>query len=177
MTCYGIIDQHNLLGILIPRLTICCVYMKCPYCGSRDTKVVDKRDKFEEGVTRRRRECLSCGKRFTTYERIENVDLTVLKKDGSMQQYDRNKLYKSISKSVDASVTDEQIQQVVDDIEMKLLNMDSTEIKSECIGKHVLEHLRDLDPIAYMRFASVYKGFRTLEQFEEEIDALKTVNR
>lgn len=170
---YGTIDQHKLLGILISGLTICCVLMKCPYCGSVNTKVVDKRDKCDEGITRRRRECLGCSKRFTTYERIENVDLNVLKKDGSTQQYDRGKLKKSITKSVDTEkITDDQIEKVVDDIEMKLLNKDSTEVRSEEIGVMVLDHLRDLDQIAYMRFASVYKDFRTLEQFKEELQSL-----
>lgn len=170
---YGTIDQYNLLGILVSLLTICCVYMKCPYCGSQNTKVVDKRDKCDEGITRRRRECLECEKRFTTYERIENVDLTVLKKDGSTQQYDRAKLQKSISKSVDLEkVSEEKVEQVVDEIEMKLLNMDSIEVKSDEIGRLVLEHLKDLDQIAYMRFASVYKDFRTLEQFKKELQSL-----
>lgn len=148
--------------------------MKCPYCGIYDTKVVDKRDKSEEGVTRRRRECLGCGKRFTTYEKIENVDLTVIKKNGTHQQYSREKLYKSISKSVlKEKVSEEQVTQIVDEIEMKLLNMDSTEVKSEVIGKLVLEQLKNLDPIAYMRFASVYKKFDSIEQFIDEVRALK----
>lgn len=100
--------------------------------------------------------------------------MTVIKKNGSHQQYSREKLYKSISKSVlKEKVSDEKVVQIVDEIEMKLLNMDSTEVKSEIIGKLVLEQLKNLDPIAYMRFASVYKKFDSIDQFIEEIKALK----
>ena len=147
--------------------------MKCPYCGSQKTKVVDKRDKEDEGVTRRRRECLDCEKRFTTYERVETIDLSVVKKDGTLEQYDRNKLMKSIRKAVDKhSVSEEQVCSMVEDIEMRLLNMDSITVPSVAIGKMVLGQLKEVDPIAYMRFASVYKEFKSIDQFKAELESL-----
>jgi transcriptional repressor NrdR len=148
--------------------------MKCPYCSSTSSKVVDKRDKNDEGVTRRRRECLECSKRYTTYERVENIDLSVRKKDGSLQQYDRNKLVKGVRKAVNMDrVGEEGLRNIVDQIEMKLLNMDSTEVDSRGIGKLVLDSLRELDHVAYMRFASVYNDFDSLDQFRKEIDELE----
>lgn len=146
--------------------------MKCPYCGSTGSKVVDKRNK-DEGIIRRRRECLDCYKRFTTYERVENVDLSVVKKDGTVEQYDREKLTKGIRKAVtQAELNVEQITRMVDDIEMHLLNDESTEIKSTEIGKMVLDRLKKLDPLGYMRFASVYKDFHSLKDFKKELDKL-----
>lgn len=146
--------------------------MKCPYCASTNSKVVDKRNK-EEGIIRRRRECLKCSKRFTTYERVENVDLTVVKKDGTHEQYSREKLTKGVRKAVtNAELNMDQISSMVDDIEMHLLSMESTEINSSEIGMLVLERLKKLDPLGYMRFASVYKDFQSLEQFRDELDEL-----
>lgn len=148
--------------------------MKCPYCGSSDTKVVDKRDKTDEGVIRRRRECLGCYKRFTTYERVENVDLNVVKKDGIIEQFSREKLIKSIRKAATSRELDAtQITRMVDDIEMNLLHKESTQVKSSEIGKLVLERLKKLDPVGYMRFASVYNDFRSLGDYQEELDKLR----
>lgn len=147
--------------------------MKCPYCATNETKVVDKRNKDDEGIIRRRRECLKCHKRFTTYERIENVDLNVVKKDGSTQQFSREKLKKSIRKSFSReNVGMGVVSKMVDEIEMNLLNRDSTEIDSTEIGKMVLEKLKDIDLVAYMRFASVYKDFKSLEDFRSELKKL-----
>lgn len=147
--------------------------MRCPYCGATRSKVVDKRDKDEEGVTRRRRECLDCRKRFTTYERVEHVDLSVVKKDGSVEQYDRNKLLKSIRKAISLdTIGEEKVTEMVDQIEMRLLRMETTSISSKEIGNMVLEQLRETDPVGYMRFASVYKDFQSIEDFRDELEML-----
>ena len=148
--------------------------MRCPYCGSKDTKVIDKRDSSEEPVTRRRRECLKCFKRFTTYERIEKIDLTVVKSDGTSEMFSREKLKKSILKATaNSNVTDQQIYGIVEDIEMRLLNRKSTMVRSKDIGRLVLNRLKNIDPIVYMRFASVYKGFNSLDDFIKEIDQIQ----
>lgn len=148
--------------------------MRCPYCGKFETKVVDKRDNREEGITRRRRECLNCFKRFTTYERIEHVELDVIKKSGKMEKFNRDKLKRGILKAVNESeISDDQVCKLIDDIEMNLLNSKSTVIKSSDIGKLVLKRLKSLDPIAYMRFASVYKDFDSLDDFINELNLLK----
>lgn len=155
--------------------------MKCPYCGSTDSKVVDKRDNDEEGFTRRRRECLTCFKRFTTYERIENVELDVEKRDGRIEKFSREKLKKSILKSVGKTgrpiggekIQEEQVVGIVEDIEMKLLNRKSTVIRSTDIGKMVLNRLKKLDMVAYMRFASIYKELNSIEDYENEFKLLK----
>jgi transcriptional repressor NrdR len=147
--------------------------MRCPYCANTETKVVDKRDNKDEGNTRRRRECLSCFKRFTTYERIENVELHIIKKDGTAEQYNRIKLTKGVNKALSGSgIESEQINRMVDDIEMELLNMETTDIKSTEIGRLVLERLKKIDPVAYIRFASVYKDFHSLKQIKDELDSL-----
>jgi len=148
--------------------------MRCPYCGSEEDKVVDKRDNPEEGITRRRRECLKCYKRYTTYERIENVELDVVKKDGTVEKFDREKLKKGITKAISKRpITEEQVIKIVEDIEMKLLNRKATTIRASEIGEMILNRLRWLDGVAYMRFASVYKDFRSLEDFEDEFNNLK----
>lgn len=148
--------------------------MKCPYCFSNNTKVVDKRDNEHEGTTRRRRECLKCAKRFTTYERIENIDLSIKKKDGNCEAFNREKLKKSILKAIRRDeVSSEDLTGILDSIEMDLLSKETTVVESSEVGKLVLEKLKGVSPVAYMRFASVYKGFGSLEDFENEISALK----
>ena len=145
--------------------------MKCPYCCSETTKVVDKRDNNEDKSTRRRRECLSCKKRFTTYERIEKVDVSIEKKDGSLENFDREKLIKGIEKAVGPSIDMTEIEIFAEDIERLVLN--STDIVStKEIGVRVLRWLKDKDALAYMRFASVYKDFKTLGDFEKELKSL-----
>lgn len=152
--------------------------MKCPYCSSIKSKVVDKRDNNEEATTRRRRECLKCAKRYTTYERIENIDLTVIKKDGSAQQFNREKLARSIGKSAsDEIITEEAIEKIVGEIETRLLNRKNTHVTSTEIGNMILTRLKNTSPVAYMRFASVYKGFETLKDLEEELASLKSSTR
>lgn len=137
-------------------------------------KVVDKRDSEYEGTTRRRRECLSCSKRFTTYERVENVDLSIKKKDGSVEAFNREKLKKGVLKALRKDeISSEKLHEILDSVEMGLLSKDSTTIDSSEIGALVLGKLREVSSVAYMRFASVYKGFESLEDFEKEIDRLK----
>ncbi|GAB4161273.1 MAG: transcriptional regulator NrdR [Candidatus Dojkabacteria bacterium] len=147
--------------------------MKCPYCNKTRTKVVDKRDNDEEGTTRRRRECLDCHKRFTTYEQVVNLDLQVLKRDGTSEDFDRNKLFKSISKAVNPNIlTEDDVEKIVDEIEMMLLNRKSTQINSKDIGNMVLTRLKKADPLAYMRFASIYKDFKSIKELKEELKNL-----
>ena len=147
--------------------------MKCPFCGSDDTRVIDKRASDEKAF-RRRRECEKCEKRFTTYERIEIVPLTIIKKDGSRENFDRNKIRIGIMKACERRpISQEKIEKIVDEIENELKNMDTMEIKSKIIGDIVMEKLRDLDEVAYIRFASVYKKFRDIESFEKELKELK----
>jgi len=149
--------------------------MVCPYCHSLESKVVDKRDNNESGVTRRRRECLGCKKRFTTYERVETISLNVLKRSGKIEEFDREKLKKGIMKAVKKrDLTEQQIDELIDDIEVKLLNRKTTIVKSTEIGQMVLTRLKKLDTIAYLLFASVYRDFNTVEDFEKAISELKT---
>lgn len=155
--------------------------MFCPYCSSKDTKVVDKRNNEEEGFVRRRRECLRCFKRFTTYERVENVELDVEKRDGRIEKFNREKLKRGIFKALGKSslevngINDEQVVKIVEDIEMKLLNRKSKVVKSTDIGKMVLNRLKWIDKVAYMRFASIYKEFSSLEDFKREIKLLNEI--
>lgn len=150
--------------------------MKCPYCSSSETKVTDKRQTEELEVNRRRRECLSCGKRFTTYERIETHPIMVIKKDGSRQEYDRNKILKGMMISCQKRpISHESIEMSIDDIENDLLRMDSNEIESKLIGNKIMKKLKALDDIAYIRFASVYRSFKDIESFERELRKLKVV--
>lgn len=146
----------------------------CPYCHKQETKVVDKRDNNESGVTRRRRECLSCTKRFTTYERIETISLSVLKRSGKIEEFDREKLKKGIMKAIKKrDLSEQQIEELLDDIELKLLNRKTNTVKSTDIGQMVLTRLKKLDTIAFLLFASVYRDFNTIEDFEEAIKELK----
>jgi len=146
--------------------------MRCPYCCSETTKVVDKRDNYEDKSTRRRRECLSCKKRFTTYERIEKVDISIEKKDGSLENFDREKLIKGIEKAVGPSIDIEDINDFADEVERMVLNS-SDIISTKQIGLKVLSWLKGKDTLSYMRFASVYKDFKTLDDFEKELKNLK----
>lgn len=147
--------------------------MKCPSCLSNNTKVVDSRDLDEENVTRRRRECLKCKNRYTTYERIEPLNVLVIKKDGSREFYDRTKLERGILKACEKrEVSKEQIDKVINRIEEKL-KRNGKEVKSGRIGDLVSTSLKRLDKVAYIRFASVYKSFDDLKEFERELRALK----
>ncbi len=148
--------------------------MFCPYCHGGDTKVVDKRDNSDTGVTRRRRECNECQKRFTTYERIETIHLNVIKRSGKVEEFDREKLKRGIMKAVKKRpLTEDQIDELIDDIELKLLNRKTTEIKSTEIGNMVLTRLKRLDKIGYILYSSVYKDFTCVEDFEKVLSELK----
>ncbi|MDE2026079.1 MAG: transcriptional regulator NrdR [Patescibacteria group bacterium] len=147
--------------------------MKCPYCGSNQTEVVETRDNIELGTIRRRRACLNCSKRFTTYERVENVNLYVIKKDGRREQFDRDKMKKGILTACDKTkVSVEQIEKIVDDIERELRNRDSVEVKSKEIGEMIAKRLKKYDQVAYIRFASVFRQFVDIEDFEREVKKL-----
>lgn len=148
--------------------------MKCPYCSSNDTKVLDKRETEEDLVTRRRRECLKCQKRFTTYERVELADIMVIKKGSNREIFSRDKLKSGIVKACEKRpISSEQINTVVDKIEAKIRNMDSTEIDSKKLGDLVVKELRKLDKVAYIRFASVYREFEDIGEFTKEVKSLK----
>ena len=149
--------------------------IKCPYCQAEETKVVDKRETSEFDVTRRRRECLDCGKRFTTYERVEGIDLYIIKKDGRRELFDRQKLVKGIQKACEKRpVGNEKIEKVVNKIETKLRRFDKNEVKSSILGSFVMKELMKLDTIAYIRFASVYLSFNDVKDFEKEIKMVKS---
>jgi transcriptional repressor NrdR len=146
--------------------------MQCPYCHHIETKVTDSRD---TGVftIRRRRECLDCGKRFTTYEYIEMQLLYVVKKDGRREKFDRNKIKNGILKAIEKRpVNHEQVEEILDKIEEKIRRNGSEEINSKDIGEYVMDSLKELDHVAYIRFASVYRSFTDVSSFEEEIKNL-----
>lgn len=147
--------------------------MKCAYCYSRETKVVDKRESHDAGTTRRRRECLRCRKRFTTYERVEEFELSVVKKDGRREKFIREKLRSGVMKACEKRpISVQQIDEAVDGIEAELRRLDTQEVKSKQIGELVMRKLRRLDKISYIRFAAVYRQFEDIESFEKEIKKL-----
>ncbi len=145
--------------------------MRCAFCGHEDTRVIDKRDSGE-GTTRRRRECLKCNRRFTTYERPK-IEIIVIKKDESREDYSREKLRKGILKACEKRpVPREKVDKIIDKIEQKLRKK-GDEIKSKIIGKEVMKKLKRLDKVAYIRFASVYHDFQNIKDFKKEIKELK----
>src|SRR4030043_1829500 len=147
--------------------------MKCPYCASEESKVVDKRETGELVITRRRRECLSCGKRFTTYERVEAVALTVVKKDGRREPYDRSKLQGSLTKALEKRpATQEQIEKGVDEIESELRKAEKPEATTKQIGELAMKKLKEIDKVGYIRYASIYKEFTDVTSFESEVKKL-----
>lgn len=144
--------------------------MKCPFCGYLEDKVVDSRPNDEGVVIRRRRECLGCGERFTTYEKVETMQLIVIKKDGTRETFDRDKLMNGVVKSCEKRpVSIEKMEELVDDIEKNILNSMRKEVTSSEIGEMLMERLKDLDQVAYVRFASVYKEFKDIDTFMEEL--------
>ncbi len=146
--------------------------MKCPYCGSATSKVVDKRDNTDDFSTRRRRQCLRCGRRFTTYERIEKVEVVVIKKDGSFEQFDCDKLRKGIKKALNTNkISEQELDEFCDTVTRKAMT-NTNPITTTEIGNMVLEWLKTLDPLAYMRFASVYKDFETVNDLKKELENL-----
>ncbi|HZD59874.1 MAG TPA: transcriptional regulator NrdR [Anaerolineae bacterium] len=148
--------------------------MKCPYCGFTDSKVIDSRLNEASNVTRRRRECLECSSRFTTFERVEEIPLTVIKKNGEREPFSRTKLLEGILRAVvKRQIPRERIEQIVDEIEGNLRNEFRHEISSIELGDQVLRALKEIDKVAYIRFASVYKEFKDLEEFTQELKRLK----
>lgn len=144
--------------------------MKCPYCEYPESKVVDSRPTDEGQAIRRRRECISCGKRFTTYEKIEEIPIIVVKKDGNRQSYDRNKLMNGIIKACEKRpVSMSTIEKMVDDIEKVISNSLDNEITSAEIGEEIMNRLKDVDEVAYVRFASVYRQFKDVNSFMDEL--------
>ena len=147
--------------------------MRCPFCENEDTKVIDSRHTEEGHAIRRRRECEKCGKRFTTYEKIEEIILMVIKKDGSREAFDRSKIMNGIMKACEKRpVPLSEIEKVVDDIERGLNNMMEKEVKSTFIGELIMDNLKELDEVAYVRFASVYRQFTDINTFVAEIENL-----
>jgi len=152
--------------------------MRCPFCEHDDTKVIDSRHTEDGHAIRRRRECDSCGKRFTTYEKIEQMILMVIKKDGSREAFDRNKIMNGIIKACEKRpVPMAEIEKVVDEIERGLNNMMEKEVESTFIGELIMESLRKLDEVAYVRFASVYRQFTDVNTFVAEIEKLLTAQK
>ena len=147
--------------------------MRCPWCTALDDKVVDSRSSEEGSATRRRRECLNCGRRFTTYERVEELPLVVIKRSGERQPFDRAKLVRGLEAAAKNRPVDQAgIDAIASDIE-EAARMDGPEVTSEWIGRTVLDRLRAIDEVAYLRFASVHKGFEDAEDFEREMGELR----
>jgi transcriptional repressor NrdR len=148
--------------------------MHCPYCGNENTSVLESRSSGDSDGVRRRRECLKCSKRFTTYERVGNIDLKVEKRSGGLEDFSRDKLEKGIVKACwKRGVSEEEVIKLADEIEMKLLNRQSTTVKSTDIGKLVLGRLKKVDGVAYLRFASVYLDVDNLNDFKEVMKGLE----
>ena len=148
--------------------------MRCPFCGHDETKVVDSRVSEAQDAIRRRRECLSCTKRFTTYERREEMPLMIEKRDGSTEPFDRGKLLKGlVVATANRSVPIDRLESLIDDIETELHNQFKYDMPSKQIGDMVLIRLKELDKVAYIRFASVYKSFQDLDEFYAELSALE----
>lgn len=152
--------------------------MRCPYCGASDDRVVDSRELAEGSQIRRRRECASCARRFTSYERIEEVPALVVKRDGRREPYDRRKVLGGLVRACEKRpVTASQMEDAADAIENALNRKDEREIRAEEIGQILMEKLRQLDQVAYVRFASVYRRFEDIEQFVAELRELRRGGR
>ena len=146
--------------------------MKCPYCGKENTRVIDSRPTDDSSI-RRRRQCDECGKRFTTYEKVETLPLIVVKKDNNREPYDREKIVAGIVRSCHKRpISMKQINDMVDDIEGQIFNMEEKEIPTTTIGSIVMDKLKDLDEVAYVRFASVYREFKDVNTFMDELKSV-----
>ena len=144
--------------------------MKCPYCGSEETRVTDSRPVEESNSIRRRRQCDSCGKRFTTYEKIETIPLVVIKKDHTRLQYDRAKIEAGVMRACyKRPIPVDEIKKMIDRVETELYNQGGGEVKSAEIGEKIMDGLKELDPVAYVRFASVYREFKDVGTFMDEL--------
>ncbi len=144
--------------------------MKCPFCSHENTRVIDSRPAEENNSIRRRRVCDECNKRFTTYEKIETIPLIIIKKDNNREAYDRSKIEAGVLRACHKRpVSAEQINQLVEEIEVEIFNMEAKEIPSQIIGELVMNSLKDLDAVAYVRFASVYREFKDINTFMDEL--------
>lgn len=147
--------------------------LKCPYCGYEESKVVDSRSTEDDMAIRRRRECLKCSKRYTTYEKIEDIPILVIKKDSSREYFDKIKIVNGLLKACQKRpVSRLQIEEIANDIEKQLSNQMFTEVKSDYIGEMIMDSLKSIDEVAYVRFASVYRQFKDINTFMEEIKNL-----
>ncbi len=147
--------------------------MKCPFCNFIDSKVVDSRPTDEGSSIRRRRECLGCGKRFTTYETVERLPLMLVKRDGTREPYDRQKLLSGVMKACEKRpVPQARLEQLVDEVEQKLFGTLEYEVSSQAIGELVMEQLKTIDEVSYVRFASVYRQFKDINTFVDELNTL-----
>lgn len=147
--------------------------MKCPYCSSTESKVIDKRESSLGGSTRRRRGCLKCDKRFTTYEKVENLVLNVIKKDGRKEPYSKAKIFAGMQKACEKRPLDrELLGRMADEVEYEVLKQDSTEVSSTFIGGIVMKKLMEVDKVAYLRFASVHREFDDINEFTQEVEKL-----
>ncbi len=147
--------------------------MKCPYCGYAESKVIDSRPTDEDSRIRRRRECLNCAKRFTTYEAVENLPIIVVKRDKSRELFDRNKLFNGMLRACEKRpVSIETLEKAVDDIEVQLQNSLDREVSAMVIGEYAMDKLKEIDEVAYVRFASVYRQFKDINSFHEAINTL-----
>lgn len=148
--------------------------MKCPNCGIENDRVIDSRQVLDGEAIRRRRECLSCGFRFTTFEYIEQIPLMVIKSDGRREPYNREKIIKGIVLACrKRNISQEKIKEIVNAIEKEIIERNLLEVESKYLGEKVLEHLKTIDEVAYVRFASVYKNFQSIEEFISEIKKIK----
>lgn len=144
--------------------------MKCPYCNHPDTRVIDSRPAEDGSAIRRRRSCDECGKRFTTYEKVETIPLIIIKKDNNREQYNRSKIERGIIRACyKRPVSAEAIQKTVERIEIKIFNLEAKEVSSTDVGEIVMDELKELDKVAYVRFASVYREFKDVNTFMDEI--------
>ena len=147
--------------------------MKCPFCGYLESKVIDSRSTEESNAIRRRRECAKCNKRYTTYEKVEDIPLLVIKKNSTREYFDKNKIINGILISAQKRpVSRSQIEKISEDIEKQLSNSMVTEVKSQEIGEMIMDRLKDIDEVSYVRFASVYRQFKDINTFMEEIENL-----
>lgn len=147
--------------------------MKCPFCGYLESKVIDSRSTEESNAIRRRRECLKCNKRYTTYEKVEDIPLLVVKRNSTREYFDKNKIINGILiASQKRPVSRNQIEKISEDIEKQLSNSMVTEVKSQEIGEMIMDRLKDIDEVSYVRFASVYRQFKDINTFMQEIESL-----
>ena len=147
--------------------------MKCPFCGHENTRVIDSRPAEENNSIRRRRVCDECNKRFTTYEKIETIPLIIIKKDNNRETYDRSKIEAGVLRACHKRpISANQINTLIDDVETEIFNMEEKEISSQIIGELVMDKLKDLEAVAYVRFASVYREFKDINTFMDELKSV-----